>query len=113
MCVNDNHSHEHNHGHEHEAGQEHCCCGEHTHEHGHSHEHCCSGEQKTQSAVENMALLNYMIDHNRHHNEDLHELLHSLEASGKNETAALVAEAMHFYEHGTEKLEDALELLGK
>ena len=107
MCDNQNHSHEHththDHGHEHEAGQ----VVEHT------HEHCCGGEHKTQSAVENMALLNYMIDHNRHHNEDLHELMHSLEASGKKEAAALVAEAMHFYEHGTEKLEDALVLLGK
>lgn len=93
MC--DNHTHEH----------------EHTHEHGHGH--CCGGEHKAQSTVENMALLNYMIDHNRHHNEDLHELLHSLEAAGKKEAAAVVAEAMHFYDHGTEKLEDALRLLGE
>lgn len=93
MC--DNHTHEH----------------EHTHEHG--HDHCCGGEHKEQSAVENMALLNYMIDHNRHHNEDLHELFHSLEAAGKKEAAAVVAEAMHFYDHGTEKLEDALRLLGE
>ena len=93
MC--DNHTHEH----------------EHTHEHG--HDHCCGGEHKAQSAVENMALLNYMIDHNSHHNEDLHELLHSLEAAGNKETAAVVAEAMHFYDHGTEKLEDALRLLGE
>lgn len=97
MCDSQNHSHEHTH----------------THDHGHDHENCCGGEHKTQSAVENMALLNYMIDHNRHHNEDLHELLHSLEAAGKKEASVLVAEAMHFYEHGTEKLEDALELLGK
>lgn len=93
-------------------------CDNHTHEHEHTHEHgndhcCCGGEHKEPSAVENMALLNYMIDHNRHHNEDLHELFHSLEAAGKKEAAAVVAEAMHFYDHGTEKLEDALRLLGK
>ena len=93
MC--DNHTHEH----------------EHTHEHG--HDHSCGGEHKAQSAVENMALLNYMIDHNRHHNEDLHELFHALEAAGKKDVAASVAEAMHFYDHGTEKLEDALKLLSE
>ena len=98
MCDNHTHPGEHGHDHTHEHGHDHCCCG---------------GEHKAQSAVENMALLNYMIDHNRHHGEDLHELFHSLEAAGKKEAAALVAEALHFYDHGTEKLEDALKLLGE
>lgn len=53
-----------------------------------------------------------MIDHNRHHGEDLHELYHSLEKAGKSSAAALVSEAMHFYNHGNDKLAEALKLLG-
>jgi hypothetical protein len=92
-------------------------CDNHTHEHEHSHEHghdhCCGGGEHTaHSADENIALLNYMIDHNRHHGEDLHELYHALAAAGKADAAAQVGEAMHFYEHGNEKLAAALKLLG-
>ena len=87
---------------------------DHTHVHEHGHDHSCGGaEHKEPSAVENMAMLNYMIDHNRHHGEDLHELFHALEAAGKKDAAKAVAEAMHFYDHGTEKLEDALKLLAE
>jgi len=83
------------------------------HTHVHEHDHCCGGEHKEPSAVENTAMLNYMIDHNRHHGEDLHELFHSLEAADKKDAAKAVAEAMHFYDHGTKKLEDALKLLAE
>ena len=85
----------------------------HIHEHEHTHEHCsCCGEHKVQQEDENIALLKYMLEHNRHHGEDLHELHHSLEGAGKNEAAKLVAEALHFYDHGNEKLAEALKLLG-
>ena len=85
----------------------------HSHEHGHDHGHCCCNEgHKVQSADENTALLNYMIDHNKHHAEDLHELYHSLEHSGNAEAAKLLGEALHFYTHGNEKLAEALKLLG-
>ena len=85
----------------------------HVHNHEHSHEHCCGGEHKAQSPDENLALLNYMLEHNRHHGEDLHELYHSLEAAGRNDAAKVVAEALHFYDHGNEKLAEALKLLAK
>jgi len=88
---------------------------EHTHDHGHPHDHEHphehGGEHKPQSADENIALLKYMLEHNRHHGEDLHELYHSLEAAGNSEAAALVSEALHYYDHGNEKLADALKLL--
>ncbi len=85
----------------------------HVHEHGHTHSHCCCGEHKTQPLDENLALLNYMLEHNRHHGEDLHELYHSLAAVGKTDAAKLVAEALHFYDHGNEKLAEASKLLGE
>jgi hypothetical protein len=85
----------------------------HTHEHedGHCHSHEAH-EHKEHSTNEDVALLKYMIEHNRHHNEDLHELYHALDGAGKKDAAALVGEAMHFYDHGNEKLANALKLLG-
>lgn len=91
------HTHDHDHGHTHEG--EHCHC--------HSHD-----GQNSQNANETVALLNYMIDHNKHHGEDLHEIYHSLENSGNKEAADLVHEAMHLYDHGNEKLAEALKLIG-
>jgi hypothetical protein len=52
-----------------------------------------------------------MIDHNRHHGADLHELYHSLEAAGKKDAAALVSEASAVYEKGNALLEHALKHL--
>ena len=43
---------------------------EHTHEHGHTHE--------VHSPEETVALLTYMVGHNQHHAEELHELAGSL-----------------------------------
>lgn len=57
------HEHEHDHDHAH-----HC--------HPHSHEH--TGD-KPMSPEEVLALLNYMLDHNRHHADELHDICHALE----------------------------------
>ena len=77
------------------------------HCHPHSHEH--SGD-KPMSPEEVLALLNYMLDHNRHHADELHDICHALEDEGKTEAAAALAEALHEYDHGNSKLEKALEL---
>ena len=87
------HEHEHDHDHAH-----HC--------HPHSHEH--SGD-KPMSPEEVLALLNYMLDHNRHHADELHDICHALEDEGKTEAASL-AGALHAFAHGNDKLEKALEL---
>ena len=55
------HEHEHDHDHAH-----HC--------HPHSHEH--TGD-KPMSPEEVLALLNYMLDHNRHHADELHDICHA------------------------------------
>ena len=88
------HEHEHDHDHAH-----HC--------HPHSHEHTGN---KPMSHEEVLALLTYMLDHNRHHADELHDICHTLEAAGKTEAAAALAEALHEYDHGNDKLEKALEL---
>ena len=72
------HEHEHDHDHAH-----HC--------HPHSHEH--TGD-KPMSPEEVLALLNYMLDHNRHHADELHDICHALEDEGKAEAAAALAEAL-------------------
>ena len=51
-----------------------------------------------------------MLDHNRHHADELHDICHALEDEGKAEAAAALAEALHAFDHGNDKLEKALEL---
>ncbi|MDR1131964.1 MAG: cobalt transporter [Oscillospiraceae bacterium] len=115
------HIHEHAHVHDGEAGHTHAHRHTHSHAHAHGQEHsheqdALSGHghshgQDALKADENLALLNYMIDHNRHHGEDLHALYHALEAAGKKEAAALVSEAAAVYEKGNGLLGAALKLL--
>lgn len=78
---------------------------EHIHEHGHEHGH--SHEHKAHSPEETLALLAYMIEHNKHHAEELHELAHSAKA----DAAALIHEAVAAFDSGNEKLAKALEIL--
>ena len=73
------------------------------HEHTHDHDH----EHKAHSPEETLALLGYMIDHNRHHAEELHELAHS----AGEESAELIHEAVELFNAGNEKLSKALSLL--
>lgn len=72
---------------------------EHTHEHGHTHE--------VHSPEETVALLTYMVGHNQHHAEELHELAHSVEG----EAQQLFHEAVVELTLGNEKLAEALRIL--
>ena len=56
---------------------------------------------------EALALLAYMVQHNRHHAEELHELAHSME----DEPAQLIHDAILDFNLGNEKLDEALKLL--
>ena len=87
------HDHEHAHGHEH------------THAHSHSHENA-----QAMSPEETLALLTYMLDHNRHHADELHDICHALEDNGKAEAAEKLSEALHYFDHGNDALEAALKL---
>lgn len=70
----------------------------HEHCHDHHHEH---------SLEETVALLTYMVGHNRHHAEELHELAHGVDG----EAAQLIHDAVVDFQVGNEKLEEALRLL--
>lgn len=89
----------HNHEHTHADGTTHTHSHDHTHSHGHDHQH--------HSPEEALALLAYMVQHNRHHAEELHELAHSLE----DEPAQLLHDAILDFNLGNEKLDEALKLL--
>ena len=84
----------------HEHAHEHAC------HHGHTHEHAVE-----LSPEQTLALMTYMLEHNRSHAEELHNIAHALEAQGKQECANLVGEAVHYFGHCNDKLEAALRLV--
>ena len=84
---------------------EHCGhCHEHTHADGktHSHSHAVAS-----SPEEALALLKYMLDHNRHHAEELHDLAHSFDEV----SADLLHEAVDKLGESNDLLEQALSLI--
>ncbi len=82
----------------------------HEHEHG-GHTHTHGSVHAFDSVEQAEALMRYMLEHNRHHAQELHELCHKLEAGGKGEAAGLIDEAFDRYEAGNELLAQALEVL--
>ena len=83
----------------------------HTHTHADGHTHVHADVSAFESVDQAIALMSYMLDHNRHHAEELHELSHKLEATGKNESAKLIDAALDEYYHGNDELAKALALL--
>ena len=79
------------------------------HEHQHFHEHVTAYENKIQAVT----ILEYLLEHNRAHADELHEICHKLEASGESEAAFLVDDAVGCFRDGTARLELALENLKK
>ena len=79
---------------------------EHEHPHEHTHEHChvCEGVSE-----ETEALLKYMLSHNRHHADELHELAHSLDGQARE----LVHAAVIDIEASNDKLSRALKAIEK
>ncbi len=76
----------------------------HSHDHDHEHEHCavCGG-----TSAETVALLSYMLDHNRHHADELHDLAHELDGEARE----LVHAAVIDIESSNDKLARALKLI--
>lgn len=88
--------------HEQEHGHSHA----HHHDHEHSHEH--GGFESLEQA---QALMRYMLDHNRHHAEELHEVCHKLEHMEKEAAAGVLGEALEHFRTGNDLLEQALKAL--
>lgn len=96
----------------HDVNHQHECCHKHDHGNGcaHHHAHGHEGTLPAMSPEETMALLTYMLDHNKHHAEELHDIVHALEAMGKTEAAEKLAEAMHLFDHCNETMAEAVKL---
>lgn len=77
--------------------------------HHHHHEHAHGLETGEQAK----ALLTYMLEHNKHHAEELHEMSHNLEHLNKSEASNLLDAAVDHFRAGNEMLEAALESLKK
>ncbi|MBQ0041041.1 MAG: hypothetical protein KBS56_03345 [Clostridiales bacterium] len=86
--MSENHTHEHTHTH--------------THEHNHDHSHLVASSHE-----EAVALLRYMLNHNQHHADELHELAHCFE----DEIADLVHDAVDSLQDSNNFMEQALALL--
>ena len=124
-CGGHAHTHEHTHAHEHNHDHSHegCCCG-HDHDHDHDHE-CCGGHDHGhhhdhecgcgcgghEQQDENVAILSYMLDHNRHHALELKEIAKHLRESGKEEVADQIEKGVEDFEKGNMRLSIALSLV--
>ena len=115
-CGGHGHDHHHDHeccgGHGHDHHHDHeCGCG---HDHGHHHEHhegCGCGCDGHEMPDENVAILTYMLDHNKHHALELKEIAAHLRTVGKDEAAAQIEKSVEDFEKGNMRLSIALSLV--
>lgn len=92
----------HDHSHTHADGTVHT--HSHENEHDHKHEH---GADKGELA-ETRALLNYMLEHNEHHTEELEEISDRLKEFDLCAEAEMLDLCIGHYKKGNEMLEKAL-----
>ena len=78
----------------------------HDHDHPHTHDHP-HGQAQAMSPEETLALLTYMLDHNRHHAEELHDLAHSFDEVAGD----LIHEAVDKLGESNDLIEQALSLI--
>ena len=126
-CGGHGHDHHHDHegccgGHGHDHDHEGCCGGhDHDHEgccgghdHGHHHDHhegCGCGCGGHEMPDENVAILTYMLDHNKHHALELKEIAAHLRSIGKDEAAVQIEKGVEDFEKGNMRLSIALSLV--
>ena len=91
----------HTHGHDNVHEQNHA--GDHGHHHDHGHEHL-HGHAQDVSDKEVLALLQYMLGHNRHRAEELKYLAANL----PREKAELIYAAVEDFGRGNEKIAQVL-----
>jgi len=107
------HSHEHSHSHSHEHSHEHSHAHEHPHGHDHVHDDGSVHEHGDPSGAspKDLALLKYMLDHNKQHARELAETGNRFASAGFAGAAELISDAVHYFDHANEKLEKAVGLI--
>lgn len=97
----------------------HCGCGcggqEHAHEHSHEHhdhDHCgCGHDHGAAPKDEDTAVLAYMLDHNKHHAQELAAIAKHLREQGKEDAAVQIEKGVEDFEKGNMRLSIALSLV--
>ena len=100
------HSHEHTHAHDHEHDHDHT----HPHTHPHSHE---TAPAQDGYMTQTLALLRYMLEHNRSHAEEVKALIPKLTEQGLADAAMMLDSCVSSYHDGNEWLAAALRKLEK
>ena len=77
------------------------------HDHIHPHQHAHG--QDDVSPEEVLALLKYMLEHNRHHADELHDLAHQV----PEDVEQILHQALEQYGAANDKLAEALQRLTK
>ena len=94
MHVDNEHKHEHSHEHNH------------AHNHGHS-----SGSEAPGASAKDIAILKYMLEHNRQHARELSEIGVRLAGAGLDTESGLISDAVHYFDHANDSLEKAVGLI--
>lgn len=112
------HTHEHTHIHDHEGigshehphAHEHVHPHPHPHDHSHPHTHDAPAQRAAPSEMDKvLALMNYMLEHNRQHTDELANMADKLEGLGRSGAALLLKESVRLFSQGNDKLAQSLE----
>ena len=79
----------------------------HDHPHGHEHQHEHPGNGGMNTDKQTLALLKYMLEHNRHHAEELHDLAHCFDEVAED----LIHQAVDKLGESNDLIEQALCLI--
>ena len=91
-----------------------CGCGGHDHEHENSQltqPAECGHHHGEQPKDEDTAVLAYMLDHNRHHAQELAAIAKHLREQGKDDAALQIEKGVEDFEKGNMRLSIALSLV--
>lgn len=103
------HVHEHTHPHEHEGERhEHPHTHDHSHPHAHDHAPKAGGGHSPSEFEKVLALMNYMLEHNRQHTEELAQMIQKLEGLGQHASASLLQDSVQYFSKGNDRLEESL-----
>ena len=83
------------------------------HMHMHDHDHDFVHLEIPTMAVKDLALLEYMLDHNKQHAHELSDTGVRLSDEGFELAAKLIAEAVHHFNQANDKMEKAVALINE
>jgi len=85
---------------------------DHSHGHIHSHSHDHDHGTAPGASAKDLALLKYMLEHNKQHARELSETGARLAEAGFDHAADMINDAVHYFDHANDSLEIAVGLIG-